>query len=308
MLPLSVPERLADVVTDGRRLAPFTTWGVGGTPRLLITPRCKEDIANAAKWFAGEDVKFDVLGGGSNVLIADGELSIALLHTQELSSMNVSIQGPDVFIKCGAGVALRSVFSLALRSGWSGLEFAVGIPGTVGGAIFGNAGTLAGDMRSVVFEVETVERDGSFRKWRAGEIAWEYRKCGLAGTEGRILSEATLKLVVSSRESLMRTIELAVSGRRTQPKGVKTAGCVFKNPPEDSAGRLLDAGGCKQLSLGGARVSPLHANFIENHANCTADDILSLALLCRKRVFERFGIMLEFEIKFIGIPAERLNV
>lgn len=278
---------------------------------MLITPRCREDIANAVKWFADEadkEVGFDVLGGGSNVLIADGELPMALFRTQELSCMNISIQGQDVFIKCGAGVALRSIFSLALKSGWGGLEFAVGIPGTVGGAIFGNAGTPAGDMRNVVFEVETVERDGSFRKWSAREIVWEYRKCGLAGTQGRILSGTTLKLAVSSRESLMGAIALSASGRRTQPKGVKTAGCVFKNPPGDSAGRLLDAGGCKLFSLGGARVSPAHANFIENHANCTADDILSLALLCRKRVFERFGTMLEFEIKFIGIPAERLNI
>lgn len=307
MPPLLVPEQLTELVVCDRRLAPFTTWGVGGMPRFFVTPRSKGDTASAVQWLFGENIGIEVLGGGSNVLIADGDLPLALLHMRELSVVTPLIRGEDIFVRCGAGVALRSVFSLALRSAWSGLEFAVGIPGTIGGAIMGNAGTRAGDMRGVVFEVQTVENDGSLRIWPAEEIEWAYRRCGLASEPGRILTEATLRLKSSSRGALIDMVKAAAASRRGQPSGAKTAGCVFKNPPGDSAGRLLDIAGCKLFSFGDARVSPVHANFIENLANCSADDILSLAQLCRRRVHERFGVLLEFEVKFIGVPAERLR-
>ncbi len=304
---LSAPSQLSDFVAYGRQVAALTTWGVGGTPGCLITPRNEREIADSFEWLKTEEIPFEVLGGGSNVLVAEGELPLALFRTSGLSRMDVSICGDNVWVECGTGVSLRSLFSLALRSGWSGLEFAAGIPGTVGGAIMGNAGTHEGEIRDIVSEVETVEFDGVARKWDASEITWDYRRCGLAEERRRILSGARLKLTVSSRESVFEASRASVLGRKAQPRGVRSAGCVFKNPPGDSAGRLLDASGCKSFFLGGARVSPVHANFIENHAGASAEDILSLALLCRKSVFEYFGVTLEFEIKLIGIPTQRLR-
>lgn len=304
---LSAPERFSGFVAYDRPVATLTTWGVGGTPGCLISPRNNGEIADSLAWLRTEGVSFEVLGGGSNVLIAEGEFPIALFHTRGLCGTDVSIVKNEVFIECGAGVTLRSLFSLALRSGWSGLEFTAGIPGTVGGAILGNAGTREGDMRDVVSEVETVEPDGSVRRWTAREIVWDYRRCALTEVKGRILSSAKLKLAVSSRESVFEAARASVLARNGQPRGVKSAGCVFKNPPGDNAGRLLDASGCKSFSIGGARVSPVHANFIENYTGASAEDILSLMFLCRERVFEHFGVELEFEVKFIGIPMERLR-
>lgn len=308
MPPLWVPERLSPLVGYGKQAGQFTTWGVGGKPLCLLTPGDSHDIGFSLRWLTEEGISFDVLGGGSNVLIGDGDLPLVLLHMRALSGMDVSVDGQDVFIECGAGTDLRSVLSAALKSGWAGLEFAAGIPGTVGGAIFGNAGTRDGDMRGVLHEAETVEDDGSLARWCASDIEWGYRRCGLAEGRRRILSSVKLRLSVSSKESVRKAVEKSVSSRNGQPRGVKTAGCVFKNPPGDSAGRLLDLCGCKLFSVGGARVSSAHANFIENHGDCTAEDIISLAQMCRKSVYEVYGAMLEYEIKFIGIPRERLSV
>jgi UDP-N-acetylmuramate dehydrogenase len=166
--------------------------------------------------------------------------------------------------------------------------------------VAGNSGTANGTVSSVVEGIRTIETDGSIL-WRdSSGIEWGYRNCSLFKDGGSVALAVTLRLVRSDRERVSELVRSAMRSRNSQPVRSRTAGCVFRNPKDDSAGRLLDASGCKGMSVGGARVSEVHANFIENIGGCTAGDILSLAEKCRKRVIDAFGTPLRFEIKTLG--------
>jgi UDP-N-acetylmuramate dehydrogenase len=253
------------------------------------------------KWIGDNGMTFHVLGGGSNVLITDGVIEAPVVLTAGMTGISATREAGAVFLDCLAGTALKEVLSLSIKNGWSGLEFAAGIPGTVGGAIAGNAGAARGSIGSVVESVTAVERDGSVVKWNASEIKWDYRSCSLFEKADRIAYSVAFRLRQSDRGRVAYSVKEAMEDRKTQPAASRTAGCVFRNPRGDSAGRLLDAAGCKGMRVGGAMVSKAHANFIENTGECTAHDILSLALTCRKMVQDAFGTSLCFEIKTIGI-------
>ena len=285
-------------------LARYTTWGVGGNAEVFFTPCGQDELSEAVVRARENSVDFFVLGGGSNVLIADGVIETPVILTKGMSGIVVQVFGDEVFLDCFAGTPLKKVISLCVRNGWSGLEYAAGIPGTVGGAVAGNAGTSSGYIGQAVLRIVTVEADGSVMEWNGHEIDWAYRSCPLFEGNGRIACNVTFALRVSEKKSIAETMKLVIEERKTQPISSRTAGCVFKNPPGDSAGRLLDASGCKGMTVGGARVSEIHANFIENYENCKALDILYLAASCRRRVRETFGTALDFEIKTLGIPEE----
>jgi UDP-N-acetylmuramate dehydrogenase len=148
-----------------------------------------------------------------------------------------------------------------------------------------------------------MEEDGSVMDWAGQEIEWTYRCCPLFALKKRLVRKVTFRLRIGDKNEVAKAMKVVMEARKSQPVMSRTAGCVFKNPSGDSAGRLLDASGCKGMSVGGARVSEAHANFIENDGNCTAEDILSLAIECRRKVEEVFGASLDFEIKTIGIPG-----
>lgn len=300
MLRLSAPDGLRKLVKTGFSLSDLTTWRVGGRAKTLVAPLCEESLVLSVKWLSSEADDFYVLGGGSNTLVADGEIDTPVLLTTGMSKVEICRSGSDIFVKCGAGACLREIFMLAVREGWSGLEFAAGMPGTIGGALVGNAGTPLGDISSIVESVRVVRSGGVVENLKGNDIEWGYRKSGLMDGDAGVISMAVLKLRESAKDIVASNVMAAVKNRRSQPIGAKTAGCVFKNPPGDSAGRLLDVSGCKGLLVGGARVSPLHANFIENHAMSSAEDILNLAMTCRQKVRDMFGINLQFEIKAVG--------
>jgi UDP-N-acetylmuramate dehydrogenase len=267
----------------------------------LFAPFTKADLTAVMKWIGDCGMDFYVLGGGSNVLITDEVLETPVVLTTGMTGISVRRENGVVFLDCAAGTPLKEVLSLCVKNGWSGLEFAAGIPGTVGGAIAGNAGAANWFIGSAVESVTSVERGGAVVKWSAGEITWGYRKCSLFGDGGRVAQSVSFMLRESERGKVARSVKEAMESRKTQPAASRTAGCVFRNPPLDSAGRLLDAAGCKGMKMGGAKVSEAHANFIENVGECTAHDILSLALTCKKMVRDAFGTSLCFEIKTIGI-------
>jgi UDP-N-acetylmuramate dehydrogenase len=261
----------------------------------------------ALMWIHGNADGFYVLGGGSNVLISDGTLDVPVVLTIGMSGTTARVSGSDIFLDCVCGTYMKDVLSLAVKKGWSGLEFAAGIPGTVGGATASNAGTATGSISSAIEIITTMEEDGSIAEWNGRDLDWAYRYCPLFGVQKRVALSVTLKLRASSPRIVAEGMKRAMEGRKSQPVTSRTAGCVFKNPSGDSAGRLLDASGCKGMSIGDARVSKVHANFIENDGSCTARDIIALALACRKRVEEAFGKSLCFEIKTLGIPEVCAN-
>jgi UDP-N-acetylmuramate dehydrogenase len=303
MRKLPAPDLPGSFIRHGVSLAPFTTWGVGGIAETLFTPQCRDDLLRAVEWARDNAGDFYVLGGGSNVLIADGLLETPVILTTGMSGITVRNSGDAVYMDCLAGTCLKNVISLSVKNGWSGLECLSGIPGTVGGAVAGNAGTATGAIGPEVENLLAVEKDGSTIEWAGREIAWSYRHCPLFGSEKRVAMSVTFKMRVADRQGVAEAAKRVMEMRKSQPFASRTAGCVFKNPPSGSAGRLLDASGCKGMSVGGARVSDSHANFIENDGNCTAGDIMALAALCRKKVQNAFGTSLDFEIKTMGFPG-----
>jgi len=303
MSKLSALDLTGSFVRYNVLLAHYTTWGVGGIAETFFTPCDKDELSAAVEWARENAEDFFVLGGGSNVLISDQVIKTPVILTTGISGISARVSGDEVFLDCMAGTRLKDVLSLSVRNGWSGLECAAGIPGTVGGAIAGNAGNLSGSVGQTVLRIATIEADGSLMEWNGREINWGYRRCPLFEEDRRIAYKVTFALRVLEKDHVAGVMKTVMSGRKTQPISSRTAGCVFKNPTGDSAGRLLDASGCKGMTVGGARVSEAHANFIENFGNCTALDILSLAASCRERVWEKFGATLDFEIKTLGIPA-----
>jgi UDP-N-acetylmuramate dehydrogenase len=291
---------LDSFVRYGVPLASLVTWGVGGVARVMFAPRTEEEMSGAVSWACSNGADFFVLGGGSNVLISDAAFDIPVINTVRMSEIMVRRSGDAVYIDCLAGTPMKEVLALSAKNGWSGLECAAGIPGTVGGAVAGNAGSKTGSVGSSVERVVTLERDGSRAEWSGEDIEWGYRSCSLFEGEKRIAQSVTFRTVQSSRDEVARLLAGTMRGRKSQPACARTAGCVFKNPRGNSAGKLLDESGCKGISVGGARVSESHANFIENRSG-TARDIMSLALLCREKVLTKFGTYLDFEVKTAGI-------
>jgi UDP-N-acetylmuramate dehydrogenase len=300
MRKLSAPENLEKIIRRNGSLAGLTTWGVGGTAKMLVSPRNVDELELAVRWIYSDGLECHVIGGGSNTLVSDGEIDIPIISTKMMTNIDVSRRNGEVFLKCEAGSEMRKIFALSAKEGWSGLECTAGIPGTIGGALIGNAGTPEGEVASVVECVELFDERGAVKTLRRDEIEWGYRRSSLAVNGKIFVASVVIKLRESTREVVMEAAKKTIALRKSQPVGTKTAGCVFKNPVGYKAGRLLDESGCKRLELGGARVSAVHANFIENYAHSTAMDIVNLAMSCRNKVREKFGVTLMFEVKPVG--------
>ncbi|MDR1516320.1 MAG: UDP-N-acetylmuramate dehydrogenase [Synergistaceae bacterium] len=304
----SAPERLEKIIRRDAPLAGFTTWGVGGTAKTLLSPADRGELSISLGWLRSRGLDYYVVGGGSNSLVFDGEIDVPIISTRLMDTVTFSREGGSITLTCGAGALLKDVFALSVREGWSGLEFTAGIPGSVGGAIMGNAGTREGEISSAVRRIEMADRTGSLFTLDRGGIGWGYRRCSLAEDGIAVISSVVMELRESTPEAVAKSVRVTLERRKSQPLSARTAGCVFKNPEGDSAGRLLEEAGCKDLSVGGARVSEIHANFIENYADCTAMDIARLAKLCRDKVYEKFGVALSFEIKFVGWRGDFMEV
>jgi len=234
-----------------------------------------------------------VLGGGSNVLIDDAGVAGAVLMPRGAYSESVRVSGDRVV--AGSALALSVLLSTCAEAGLSGLESLAGIPGTVGGAVVGNAGGRHGDIGSVVAAVVGCRRSGETELRSGDEAGFTYRGSKLRDL---LVMEIEIELQSGSKEKIRRRMaEIVGERRRRQPWGARSAGCVFRNPPGQSAGELLDRAGLKGRRVGGAEVSSVHANFIVNRDGATSADVLELAQLGRERVKELFGVELELEIQ-----------
>lgn len=285
-----------------------TTWGTGGTARRVIEPEDTEETADAVRMLKGE--RYAVIGGGSNMLVSDGVLGIPFIDTGRLDKvLSVRRVGDQYKAVFGAGVLLSAIVfwasgkgSMADRGGaeaLSGVEQTAGIPGTIGGAVIGNAGTSRGSIGSAVSAVTAVDADGTIKRITKDSLDFQYRRSSLIGT-GTVVTEVELELHVDSVLAVRDRMSETLIERSGQPTGARTAGCVFKNPVGMSAGYLLDQAGCKGMSCGGAYVSEVHANFIVNGGSAASSDISRLIEMCRERVREVHGVDLELEIKIIG--------
>lgn len=279
-------------------LSRLTTWGVGGPASVLVDAGAPDVLREVILRLRDGECGVLVLGNGSNVLIADEGFDGAVVRLRG-GLAGISIDGETV--KAGAGVLLSTATIRAARSSLSGLEFAIGIPGTIGGAVMSNASTFAGSMAAIALEVRTMTLDGDERACEVLEDA--YREPIVP--EGQVVTSAVLGLrhgVSDEIRSLMR--EVRVRREETQPTGAATAGSVFKNPEGDSAGRLIEECGLKGRASGGAAISRVHANFIVNNGGASAADIKKLMDLAIREVADRFGVGLEPEVRLVGFEKE----
>lgn len=306
MLDGELDRALSCPVERDRPLAPLCSLGVGGRAELYVEPDRIEDFRALRLSSVQRGFPVHILGGGTNVLFPDGLVRGAVLSTRRWTgaSWREGEDGGEIEVR--AGQPLPLLVDEAARRGLGGLEFAIGIPGTVGGALTGNAGAGGRSVGELVTEVTSLEPDGSLRTWRREDISYAYRSFALA-EEGRLF--LSLRMVLRSRpsEEIKAEVERFRAMRAMQPRGVRSAGCVFKNPPGQSAGRILDQCGCKGMEVGDAVVSDVHANFILDRGRATSSDVVSLMRACQERAFERTGIWLEPEVKAIGFEGAHLR-
>jgi UDP-N-acetylenolpyruvoylglucosamine reductase len=279
------------------RLATVRTGGVG---ELFARAGSDEQLLELLAWARAGGVAVNVVGSGSNLLIADeGVAGLVIKLDRELA--NISVEGPRVL--CGGGARLPAVAARAARAGLSGIEFGVNIPGTVGGAVRMNANAYGGELESVLEWVQIATPVGMQRR-APSELGFSYRHSNLA--DGEIVARASLLLSASQPDAVRATLEQMRRRRHeAQPQGIKTFGSTFKNPDDPraqgrSAGLLLAEAGCNGLAIGGARFAPKHANFIENTGEASTADVVAVMAEGRRRVLERFGVELEPEVQRLG--------
>jgi len=281
-------------------LARHTAARVGGPADAVVTVNSVDELAWAATELRALEVPFLILGGGSNVLISDaGVRGVVVLNRARQISFDDEGAPPTVWAASGAN--LGKVARRAASRGLSGLEWAAGIPGTVGGAVFGNAGAHGGDVAGCLIMAEILHQDGKWSQWSAEEMGFAYRSSRLKREPitATILS-ARFALAHRPSDEIQKKMDAyAAFRRRTQPPGA-SMGSMFENPPGDFAGRLIEEAGLKGTRVGDAEISPMHANFFINHGDATAEDIFALIELARKTVAEKFGVELELEIELVG--------
>lgn len=285
-------------------LAPFTTIGTGGKAILLVTVATTPALATTLGMLEASGSQWLCLGAGSNLLVADGGYRGVVVklddsfHYVEGLPPSPAPHSQHLMVTAGAGAYLARLAAVAAEAGLSGLEFACGIPGSVGGGVAMNAGAHGWSLADLVEEVEIVSASGV--RWTpAAGLEWGYRFCRVPG--GSVITAARLRLTTGDPASILEHHRSLLRARRTtQPRGVRTFGSVFKNPAGDAAGRLLEAAGLKGVRRGGAEVSTVHANFLVNLGDATTADVLALMSLMRQGVHRTSGILLEPEVRLAG--------
>jgi UDP-N-acetylmuramate dehydrogenase len=290
--------KLGDKVKENVSLAPYTSARIGGPADVLIIAESAEELAHTVNLLRKQELDYIMLGGGSNVLVSDsGVRGIVILNRAKAVRFHNGDQ-PSVTIE--SGVVFSNLAHRCASKGFAGLEWAATVPGTVGGAVYGNAGAFGGDIASNLIWAQLLTENGH-EKFTAEQMAYGYRTSVLKRAElDAVVLSAELSLKNSTKEEATVKIEQFSAHRKaTQPPGA-SMGSMFKNPNGDYAGRLIEAAGLKGARIGNAVISPLHGNFFINHASTKAEDILALIQLVQETVKRKQGVELELEIELIG--------
>jgi len=262
----------------------------------MLFPKDVEDLKAILHLASKEKIPYVILGGGNNTLVRDGGIRGIVLNLEE-TFQDLLAEGEEV--KAGAGVRLSRLLAFCSKLGLSGLEPLTGVPGTVGGAVWGNAGAFGGAISDRLTRLRVVTREGQESILERENLDFSYRRSSLP--EGSVVVEATFTLTRGDPQGIRRRIaQLLIQRNRSQPVELRSAGSVFKNPPGDYAGRLVEEVGLKGYRTGDAQVSPKHGNFIVNLGKATAKDVLALVQLMKDQVREKKGVELELEIRVVG--------
>jgi len=291
-------------------MARHTSLKVGGPADAFVRVEDKKKLAELVHWAGHNHIHWLIVGGGTNLLISDsGIRGIVIVLTREFEEITEKPAGGGAYcFRAGAGAKLQSLCRMAAEKGAQGMNFAIGIPGTVGGAIAMNAGTSLGSMKDVVEAVSFLLPDKTIVELKKDRLGFNYRSFSIAddGFDNKdtppVILEGCFHLTRGDKETIKKDAQKIRDARwQHQPTALPNAGCFFKNPESgDTAGKLIELAGLKGIQVGGAKVSEKHANFMVNTGDASAKDFILLMETVKKRVFDRFNIMLEPEVKIAG--------
>ena len=285
-------------------MAKHTSYRIGGPANAYITPRDKDDLSQILQFANQHGIATYFVGSGSNLLVADEGID-GLVITLGKSLKRLEIAGATVFAE--SGVMLGKMVKECIGRNLSGVESMIGVPGTLGGALVMNAGAFGGEISNYLKHVTVMEMDGQEKQYQPGDISFSYRHSTFPDDE--IVISAEFELIQSDKETVQEKRAVASGGRKaTQPLKFRSAGSVFKNPKEGAAGYYIDQAGLKGTKVGDAEISPIHANFFVNHGKAKASDVVALIRLARETVHDKFGIMLDLEVKPLGFKPGTFDI
>lgn len=284
-------------VKENEPLANHTTWRIGGPTRVLVIPKDIDHLIFTVKLANEYNCPLFIIGRGSNLLISDQGFDGMIIKISDAID-HLEVNGEE--IRVGAGFSLIKLATMISKQGLSGLEFAAGIPGSVGGAVFMNAGAHKSDISNIITKVRVVYQDGTVKWYSKEEMDFSYRTSRLQKDHG-ICLEAIFKLQKGNREEIVAEIQKNKEYRKkTQPWDYPCCGSVFRNPLPHFAGKLIEDAGLKGYTIGGAQVSTMHANFIVNIGGAKASDVLNLIKHIKEEVFRQFQVEMETEVELVG--------
>lgn len=302
-------EKFGSRARFNERLAPYLAYQVGGPADILLFPENEEELDWISSTAKNLKLPITVIGTGTNLLVRDTGIrgiTISLLNAfKEISLLERHDKLARIY--CGAGVSKPALLNWAMENSLTGLEFSAGVPGTIGGGIFMNAGTKYGCYGDILKELRIYDFEAGGKTLERGSLHFGYREQN--AVQGSLVVSATFELRTGSPEAIRAEVNRIIAERaEKQPLDFPSCGSTFKNPEGHSAGRLIEKAGLKGLRVGGAEISLKHANFILNKGNATAGDILTLIDIIKARVSEQFGITLECEVIVLGGPADEAKV
>ena len=297
-------------ISANELLAPYTSWRIGGPARFFAEATTPGQLIAALDWARQHDLPVALLGGGTNTLVRDqGYPGLVLRYRAQ--NIHIDRQDDQVRVWIAAGAPTAGTARKLARQGYAGLEWAEGVPGTIGGAIYGNAGCYGGDIASVLARAWLLV-NGHVEEWPVQQFAYNYRTSVLKTTtehpaHSTSQSAATRPIIIAAEciltyadpRTLADRLALISQTRRSKTPSGQSCGSVFKNPPGDSAGRLIEAAGLKGARIGNAQISEKHANYIINLGKASSDDVLQLIQLAQERVAKEFSIELELEVQVL---------
>lgn len=273
-----------------------TSLKIGGPADVALFPD-EPFLPELIKTLTKEGIPYIIIGGGTNILVKDRGIDGAVIFTSRVN--NITINAQRLTLNAEAGCSLQKIINLCIEHGLSGMEWLAGIPGSMGGAIAGNAGSFGCEIKDVIESVSLLMPDGGIKELSANDMGFRYRSAKIPSDS--IILSAVLSLKKDEPfEIKKRFIEFINEKKLRQPVSKLSAGCVFKNPKDIAAGKLIDDAGCKGMRVGDIEVSGMHANFFINTGKGTADDFLKLMDVVGKKVKDKFGIILEPEIRILG--------
>lgn len=290
-------------VKENEPLANHTTMKIGGPAEIFVEPSSIDNLQNTLELILHNKQKWRAIGRGSNMLVSDqGINGVVIKLGAGLDQLEVN--GNEV--RVGAGFSLISLATIISKRGLTGLEFAAGIPGSVGGAVYMNAGAHGSDISRILKKARILFSDGTFEWLENQEMEFSYRTSVLQKKRPGIVVEVVFQLAQGERDSIVAEMQKYKDYRRkTQPWNFPCAGSIFRNPLPNYAGKLIESAGLKGYSVGGAKVSEMHGNFIVNHNNATAEDVLNLIQYIKDTILEKYQIVMETEVEIIGGNSEK---